>query len=191
MNDKSKYPKDKGKPIGVKRAKAEQNRWKNNPKNGKYPSDTFAVPFELLTASISNPVCTGVKFCNGLDENGGYNPVICAVDENGVILSAFDEKGDISESEFDNCRKNWEKKFPEIEGNAQFFYLGEEAIKENIESFDVERYEAAFVEKRNGDDSALLYGYSIGGMKDPGDDDPDTALNDTYFCPPWCEGEGN
>lgn len=188
MNGQVKFPRGQGRPISVKRAKAEQKRWKNNPRNKVYPSDTFAIPMEFLTKFISNPVCNGVKFCNGLNENGEYSPAMCTITGEGEIVEAFDASGVISTEEFEKCRANWARKFPVENGYIQFFYLGEEAIKANIEDFEVGRYEAAFVEDRNGQDTALLYGFSSDGMKDPGDDDPDTALNRAYICPPFCEG---
>lgn len=187
MNTKDKYPKDKGRPIRVKKAKAEQGRWKKNPKNKKYPSDTFPVPVDILSKCIADPACNGVNFCNGLDDNGNYNPVMSVVDGEGEILSAFDTTKEIDIKEFKNARTNWNNEFPLKDGNMQLFYLGEEAIKTNIEHYEVNKYTAAFVEKTDGTDSAVLYGYHIDGMKDPGGDDPDTSLNDSYFCPPRCE----
>lgn len=187
MNAETKYPKDKGKPIRVKKAKSEQARWKKNPKNKKYPSDTFPVPVDILSKCIADQECHGVNFCNGLDNDDNYTPVMSVVNGEGEILSAFDTTEEISIDDFKNARVNWNEKFPLADGDSQLFYLGEEAIKTNIEHFEVTRYEAAFVEKTDGADSAVLYGYYLDGMKDPGDDDPDTALNDSYFCPPRCE----
>ena len=187
MNAKNKYPRDKGRPIRVKKAKSEQARWKKNPKNKKYPSDTFSVPVDILSRCISNLECHGVNFCNGLDDKGHYTPVMSVVNGEGEILSSFDTTQEISIDDFKKARSNWSTKYPLKEGNMQFFYLGEEAIKANIKNFEVDKYEAAFVERSDGTDSAVLYGYHIDGMKDPGDDDPDTSLNDSYFCPPRCE----
>lgn len=190
MNAKTKFPRDKGKPIRVKRAKAEQARWKKNPKNKKYPSDTFAVPVDVLSSCIADPACHGVNFCNGLDDQGNYTPVMSAIDGEGNILTAFNSKELISLDVFKSARTNWETKFPQAEGDTQLFYLGEASIKTNIEDFEVDRYQAAFVERADGSDSAVLYGYHIDGMKDPGDEEePDTSLNDGRLCPPFCNGD--
>lgn len=187
MNTQIKYPKDKGRPIRVKKAKAEQGRWKKNPKNEKYPSDTFSVPINLLEKSMEDPACNGIQFCNGFDEKGNFSPVMCAVSEDGKFLCGFNTEKEILEEEFNLCRERWTEQFPVNNENIQFFYLGEEAIKMNIENFEVNKYTAAFVEKTDGTDSAVLYGYHLDGMKDPGDDEePDTSLNDSYFCPPIC-----
>ena len=187
MNTKSKYPKNQGKPIRVKKAKAEQDRWKKNPKNKKYPADTFPVPVEILKSCIDSTDCNGVNFCNGLDNAGNYTPVMSVINGEGKILAAFDSTQVISETDFTTARDNWSKKFPEEEGDSQLFYLGEESILTNIDHFEVTKYVAAFVEKADGSDSGLLYGYHIDGMKDPGDDDdPDTSLNDARMCPPFC-----
>lgn len=192
MNTKNKYRRDKGKPIGVRRAQREHTKWLENPKNNKYPASSFPVPFELLTRHIKDPKCSAVKFCNGLDANGDYYPVICTVTEAGEVLGAFDTQKDIDPKSFDHCRTNWMEQFPMEKGDPQFFYLGVEVIKENIESFEVGRYVATFVENGKNEDTGLLMGYPVGGMKDPGDEDedPDTALNFSGFCPPLCEGEG-
>ena len=186
MNGQVKFPRGQGRPISTKRAKVDQVRWKNDPKNKKYPAGTFSVPMEYLTRFISNPECAGIKFCNGLNDKGKYSPAMCAITEDGEILSAFDSKGVISVEEFETCRTNWEREFPVIEDNTQFFYLGSEAIGQNIADFDVERYEAAFIEYSNGSNNAVLFGYTLEGMKDPGEDEPDTALNRSFICPPIC-----
>ena len=187
MNAKEKYPKNQGKPIRVKKAKAEQSRWKKNPKNKKYPADSFPVPVEILKSCIDSTECNGVNFCNGLDDKGNYTPVMSVIDGEGNILAAFDTTQVISTSDFESARTNWNDKYPVSEGDSQLFYLGEEAILNNIADFEVTKYIASFVEKTDGTDSAVLYGYHIDGMKDPGDDEePDTALNGVEFCPPFC-----
>ncbi len=189
MERQAKYSKNQGKPIGLKKAKAQRRRWKRGAKERNHPADSFKIPFDLLTKNLSHTECSAIKFCNGLDGKGKYTPVICAVDEFGEILSAFDQKGEITSSSFNACRENWSNEYPLSKGYPQFFFFGSDSIRENIENFDVGRYEAIFVEKDTGDPSALLLGYSASGMKDPGeeDEDPETALNWTGFCPPICE----
>ncbi|GAB5523510.1 MAG: hypothetical protein Roseis2KO_13820 [Roseivirga sp.] len=189
MNAKNKFPKDKGAPIRVGKAKAEQARWKKNPKNKDLP-DTFPVSVEQLQLHIEKFDCNGIEFCNGSNQGGDYTPVMAAVDGEGNILAAFNNDGDISIDEFKSCRENWRAQHPDPD-TTQFFYLGEEAITTNITDFDVVRYEAAFVEESSGTNSAVLYGYSYDGMKDPGDEEPDTALNRSYLCPPFCGEDEN
>ncbi|MCE7994164.1 MAG: hypothetical protein HEP71_19405 [Roseivirga sp.] len=187
MNTKDKYPRDKGRPIRVKKAKSEQARWKKNSKNEKYPSDTFSIPFDIMVKSMEDSNCHGVKFCNGLDKNGKYTPIMAAINGEGEILTAFDTSETISSGEFEEARDNWNAEFPLEKGDMQFFYLGEEAIKKNIKDFEINKYQAVFVEQADGTDSAVLNGYHLDGMKDPGDDeDPDTSLNGVDFCPPFC-----
>lgn len=127
----------------------------------------------------------GVEFCNGSNDTGGYSPVMAAINEDGKPLFTFDPNGEIPIQEFLACRRNWKNnKGPEA---LRYFYLGKESILENIENFDVTRYQATFVEKADGQNSGLLLGFSGSPMKDPEDEIPDTALNIVRICPPDCD----
>lgn len=185
MNDKKKFPSNQGRPISVGRAKAEQAKWKRNPINQGL-TDTFPVSVEQIQKHIQLEECSGIEFCNGLNNHSIYTPVMAAVTDNGQLISAFNNEGEISKEEYYSCRKNWEKDHPKSKF-TQFFFLGKDAIKVNIEDFDVSKYKAAFVEKEDGSNSAILYGYSYDGLKGPEDEEPETALNRPILCPPWCD----
>ena len=188
MNGQTKFPRGQGRPISVRRARSEQNRWKNNPRNGGF-QDTFPVDVSLVVKALKmNPEATGIEFCNGMSGNE-YTPVMAAVTGEGVPLAAFNSTEDIGLEEFKSCRAQWIERYGNDPDVLQFFFIGEEALIMNIEDFDVTRYEACFVEKANDQNSGILYGYSGGVAKDPGDDDPDTALNFAQSCPPICEDE--
>lgn len=187
MNAETKFPRNQGRPIAIGKGRAEQARWKKNPNNAGLP-DSFPVSVELILKNISNPLSTGIQFCNGLNGQGEYAPVMASVDETGKALSAFGETGEISLDEFRECRSNWKAAHPNP-NTTQFFFLGEESLKINIADFDISRYVASFVEKANNKNSAILFGYSDGGMKDPGDDDPSSALNIVKICPPDCDND--
>lgn len=185
MNTKNKYRRNQGRPIAIGRARAEQVRWRKNPNNDGLP-DTFPVSVELVLKNISDPLCAGVKFCNGISNEGEYTPVMGSVDEAGQVLSAFTEAEEISVDDFEEYRTNWRTAHPNP-NVAQFFFIGEESLKTNIGDFDISSYIASFVEKADGKNSAVLFGYSDGGMKDPGDEDPSSALNVVRFCPTECD----
>lgn len=160
-------------------------RWKNNPKH-KGMTDSFPVDVSLIVRALKEyPEATGIEFCNGVN-NGEFAPVMAAVTEEGIPLTAFNSKENISLEEFAVCRGQWKDRYRGNEQVLQFFFIGEEALMQNIEDFDVTRYEATFVEKADATNSGLLLGYSSGLEKDPGDDDPDTALNFARPCPPSC-----
>ncbi len=185
MKNKRKLPKNQGRPIRVGRAKSEQARWMKNPKN-KGLTDTFPVSVEQIQKHIQLEGCSGIEFCNGISKTKEYSPVMAAVNEDGQLIAAFNNEGPISKEEYEFCRSNWERDFPKNEF-TQFFFLGEESLRDNIEDFDVARYVAAFVEKEDGTDSAVLYGYSYNGLKGPEEEEPDTSLNRPILCPPWCD----
>jgi len=189
MNGQAKYPKGQGRPMNVKRAMAQQKRWKNNPKH-KGMTDSFSVDVSLLMKTLNeNSEATGIEFCNG--QNGDeYAPVMAAINEDGAPLAAFNSTEEISLEEFALCRGQWKDRFKDNKEVLQFFFIGTDALMRNIEDFDITRYEASFVEKTDGKDSGLLFGYSSGVEKDPGGGDPDTALNFVKTCPMECpEGE--
>lgn len=186
MNGPRKHSRDQGRPIGLKKAKRHENNWKKNPKNKQYKIETFTVPHDILTNYMKNPNCAGVRFCHGMKTDGSYSPVICTVTEDGEIIDTFNSKDSVSREEFDLARINWQSKFPLRDGHPQFFFLGEKAIKQNIEDFEIGKYEAVFVENDLGLDSGLLFGHTIDEMKDPGDGQPETVLNYSTYCPPFC-----
>lgn len=187
MNANNKFPRNQGRPIPVGRARAEQARWRRNPNNNGL-KETFPVSVEMILQNLSNQASSGIQFCNGLNNEGDYTPVMGSVDETGVLLSAFDETGEISLEQFKKCRENWKEAHTNPK-TIKFFFLGKESIQNNIQDFEVTRYEASFVEKSNGEDSGLLLGFSTGSGKDPGEEDPSTALNVAKLCPPLCDDD--
>ena len=188
MNGQVKFPRGQGRPIAVGRARAEQMRWKRNP-NNEGMTESFSVDVSLMINTLDEfPEASGIEFCNGLNGKS-FAPVMAAVTEEGKALAAFNSTSPISLEEFNNCRSQWKERYQNNPNVIQFFYLGEESIRQNIEDFDIIKYEASFVEKASGEDSGLLFGYSASMDKDPGDEDPTTALNLAKLCPPLCGEE--